>query len=83
MAKRYGLNRTNVTKWRARTTTRADPGKPRASRDRTPAGMCDCTLPQTIAMMDFGGGAFHRTNPIRSEHVQHQVVPRRVSETST
>lgn len=55
----------------------ADPDKLGPGRNYTPAGMYTYTQPGTIAMVDFDGGAFHRTEPITREHVQR--VLRRVS----
>ncbi|MGD5472391.1 FAD-dependent monooxygenase, partial [Xanthomonas citri pv. citri] len=55
----------------------ADPTKLRAGRNYTQAGMYTYAQPGTIAMVDFDGGAFHRTEPITCEHVQS--VLRRVS----
>jgi 2-polyprenyl-6-methoxyphenol hydroxylase-like FAD-dependent oxidoreductase len=55
----------------------ADPDKLRAGRHYTPTGMYTYSRPGTIAMVDFDGGAFHRTVPITREHVQ--TVLRRVS----
>jgi len=55
----------------------ADPDKLRLGRHYTPAGMYTYSLPGTIAMVDFDGGAFHRTQPITLEHVQ--AVLRRIS----
>jgi 2-polyprenyl-6-methoxyphenol hydroxylase-like FAD-dependent oxidoreductase len=46
-------------------------------RHSTPAGMYTQWQPGVIAMADFDGGAFHRTQPITCEHVQ--AVLRRVS----
>ncbi|CAJ0737966.1 Rifampicin monooxygenase [Ralstonia edaphis] len=43
----------------------------------TPTGMFTYQPPGTIAMVDFDGGAFHRTQPITLEHVQ--AVLRRIS----
>ena len=48
-----------------------------AGRHYTPTGMYTYQRPGTIAMADFDGGAFHRTQPITLEHVQ--AVLRRVS----
>ena len=42
-----------------------------------PRGMYTFAPPGTVAMVDFDGGAFHRSGPITSEHVQ--AVLRRVS----
>ena len=39
-------------------------------RHYTPTGMYTYQRPGTIAMVDFDGGAFHRTQPITLEHVQ-------------
>ncbi len=55
----------------------ADPGMLRPGRHRTPAGMYTFAPPGTIAMLEFDGGAFHRSGPITSGHVQ--AVLRRVS----
>jgi 2-polyprenyl-6-methoxyphenol hydroxylase-like FAD-dependent oxidoreductase len=57
----------------------ADPEKLRPGRHYTPLGMYTYAQPGTIAMVDFDGGAFHRTEPISREHVQ--AVLRRVSGT--
>ncbi|QHP74439.1 FAD-dependent oxidoreductase [Bradyrhizobium sp. LCT2] len=54
-----------------------DPDRLRQGRNHTPAGMYTYARPGTIAMVDFDGGAFHRTEPITREHVQG--VLRRVS----
>jgi len=48
----------------------ADPDKLSAGRHYTPTGMYTFTPPGTIAMVQFDGGAFHRTRPITREHVQ-------------
>ncbi|TBR39429.1 MULTISPECIES: FAD-dependent monooxygenase [Dyella] len=48
-------------------------------RTYTPTGMYTYARPGTIAMVDFDGGAFHRTQPITLEHVQ--MVLRRISQT--
>jgi 2-polyprenyl-6-methoxyphenol hydroxylase-like FAD-dependent oxidoreductase len=55
----------------------ADPDRLLPGRHYTPAGMYTYSPPGTIAMVDFDGGAFHRTQPIDLEHVQD--VLRRVS----
>jgi hypothetical protein len=55
----------------------ADPDKLRPGRHYAPAGMYTYSRPGTIAMVDFDGGAFHRTQPITLEHVQ--AVLRRIS----
>jgi len=57
----------------------ADPEKLRPGRTYTPTGMYTYAQPGTIAMVDFDGGAFHRTQPVTLEHVQ--TVLRRVSGT--
>jgi 2-polyprenyl-6-methoxyphenol hydroxylase-like FAD-dependent oxidoreductase len=57
----------------------ADPDKLAAGRRYTPTGMYTFQAPGTIAMVDFDGGAFHRTEPITLEQVQS--VLRRVSGT--
>jgi 2-polyprenyl-6-methoxyphenol hydroxylase-like FAD-dependent oxidoreductase len=57
----------------------ADPDILRLGRHYTAAGMYSYARPGTIAMGDFDGGAFHRTQPITLEHVQ--AVLRRVSGT--
>jgi 2-polyprenyl-6-methoxyphenol hydroxylase-like FAD-dependent oxidoreductase len=57
----------------------ADPDELRLGRHYTPAGMYTYSRPGTIAMVDFDGGAFHRTQPITLEHVQ--AVLRRISGT--
>jgi 2-polyprenyl-6-methoxyphenol hydroxylase-like FAD-dependent oxidoreductase len=55
----------------------ADPDKLRPGRHYTPTGMYTYARPGTIAMVEFDGGAFHRTHPITLDHVQG--VLRRVS----
>jgi 2-polyprenyl-6-methoxyphenol hydroxylase-like FAD-dependent oxidoreductase len=55
----------------------ADPDKLRLGRHYTPTGMYTYSRPGTIAMVEFDGGAFHRTDPITLDHVQ--CVLRRVS----
>jgi 2-polyprenyl-6-methoxyphenol hydroxylase-like FAD-dependent oxidoreductase len=55
----------------------ADPEKLRPGRHYTPTGMYSQTQPGALAMVDFDGGAFHRTQPITLEHVQ--TVLRRIS----
>ncbi|TIV71213.1 MAG: FAD-dependent oxidoreductase [Mesorhizobium sp.] len=57
----------------------ADPDKLRLGRHYTPTGMYTFSKPGTIAMVEFDGGAFHRTLPLTPEHVQ--AVLRRVSGT--
>lgn len=56
-----------------------DPDALRVGRHYTAAGMYTYARPGTIAMVDFDGGAFHRTWPITLEHVQS--VLRRISGT--
>ncbi|MEK7953231.1 FAD-dependent monooxygenase [Luteolibacter soli] len=48
----------------------SDPDKLRTGRHYTPTGVYTYAKPGTIAMVDFDGGAFHRTQPITLEHVQ-------------
>ncbi|MCK1391701.1 FAD-dependent monooxygenase [Bradyrhizobium sp. 1] len=55
----------------------ADPQKLRPGRNYTATGMYTYAQPGTIAMVDFDGGAFHRTKPVTLEHVQN--VLRRIS----
>ncbi len=55
----------------------AEPEKLPLGRHYTPTGMFTQWRPGVIAMTDFDGGAFHRTQPITREHVQ--AVLRRVS----
>ncbi|QAU22705.1 FAD-dependent oxidoreductase [Dyella sp. M7H15-1] len=55
----------------------ADPDKLSPGRHYTPAGMYTYSPPGTVGMVEFDGGAFHRTQPITREHVQ--AVLRRVS----
>jgi 2-polyprenyl-6-methoxyphenol hydroxylase-like FAD-dependent oxidoreductase len=55
----------------------ADPSMLPLGRHYTPAGMYTQWQPGVIAMVDFDGGAFHRTQPVTGEHVQ--AVLRRVS----
>jgi 2-polyprenyl-6-methoxyphenol hydroxylase-like FAD-dependent oxidoreductase len=57
----------------------ADPDRLRPGRHHTPTGMYTYAPPGTIAMVDFDGGAFHRTRPVTREHMQ--AVLRRVSGT--
>jgi 2-polyprenyl-6-methoxyphenol hydroxylase-like FAD-dependent oxidoreductase len=56
-----------------------DPEKLRLGRHYTPTGMYTYARPGTIAMVDFDGGALHRTEPITLDHVQ--AVLRRISGT--
>ena len=55
----------------------ADPDMLRPGRHYTPMGMYTYSPPGTIGLVEFDGGAFHRTQPITLEHVQ--AVLRRVS----
>lgn len=55
----------------------ADPDKLPLGRHYTPTGMYTYARPGTIAMVDFDGGAFHRTQPVTLEHAQ--AVLRRIS----
>ena len=55
----------------------ADAEKLSPGRNSTAAGMYTYAPPGTIALVDFDGGAFHRTAPITLDHVQE--VLRRVS----
>lgn len=48
----------------------ADPEKLVPGRHYTPTGVYTYQKPGTIAMVDFDGGAFHRTQPIMLAHVQ-------------
>ncbi|WP_166307043.1 FAD-dependent monooxygenase [Bradyrhizobium sp. 2S1] len=57
----------------------ADPERLRAGRHYTPTGMYTYARPGTIAMVEFDGGAFHRTQEITLEHVE--AVLRHVSGT--
>ncbi|WP_454828930.1 FAD-dependent monooxygenase [Paraburkholderia xenovorans] len=57
----------------------ADPEKLKPGRHYTPTGMYTYQKPGTIAMVDFDGGAFHRTQPITLDHVQ--AVLRHISNT--
>lgn len=57
--------------------TLADPDKLPAGRHYTPTGMYTFHPPGTVAMIDFDGGAFHRTQPVSVNHVQD--VLRRIS----
>ncbi|WP_175873844.1 FAD-dependent monooxygenase [Burkholderia sp. BCC0397] len=54
----------------------ADPGALLPGRHYTPAGMYTYTPPGTVALVEFDGGAFHRSGPVTLEHAQ--VVLRRV-----
>ena len=55
----------------------ADPEKLAAGRHYTATGMFTYAPPGTIAMVDFDGGTFHRTEPITRDHVQ--AVFRKIS----
>jgi 2-polyprenyl-6-methoxyphenol hydroxylase-like FAD-dependent oxidoreductase len=55
----------------------ADPDALRPGRHYTPTGMYTYGRPGTVAMVEFDGGAYHRTHPITLEHVQ--AVLRRIS----
>lgn len=57
----------------------ADPDQLAPGRHYTATGMYTYQPPGTIAMVDFDGGAYHRTWPISREHVQE--VLRRISGT--
>src|SRR3569833_124667 len=57
----------------------ADPDQRHGGRHYAPTGMYTYSPPGTIAMVDFDGGAFHRTRPITLEHLQ--AVLRRISGT--
>jgi 2-polyprenyl-6-methoxyphenol hydroxylase-like FAD-dependent oxidoreductase len=57
----------------------ADPEKLAPGRHYTPTGMYTYQKPGIIAMVDFDGGRFHRTDPITPAHVQ--AVLRHVSGT--
>jgi 2-polyprenyl-6-methoxyphenol hydroxylase-like FAD-dependent oxidoreductase len=55
----------------------ADPDKLPFGRHYTPTGMYSQTQPGFVTLVDFDGGAFHRTQPITLEHAQ--AVLRRIS----
>jgi 2-polyprenyl-6-methoxyphenol hydroxylase-like FAD-dependent oxidoreductase len=57
----------------------ADPSQLPMGRHYTPTGMYTQWQPGVIGLVDFDGGAFHRTQPLTLEHVQ--AVLRRVSGT--
>jgi 2-polyprenyl-6-methoxyphenol hydroxylase-like FAD-dependent oxidoreductase len=57
----------------------ADPEQLESGRHYTATGMYTYQKPGTIAMVDFDGGSFHRTQPITLDHVQ--AVLRRISGT--
>jgi len=55
-----------------------DPDALQPGRTYTSTGMYTYARPGTVAMVDFDGGAFHRTQPITLDHAQ--TVLRRVSQ---
>jgi len=55
----------------------ADPDMLKPGRHYTATGMYTFAAPGTIGMVDFDGGAFHRSDPITREHVE--AVLRKVS----
>ena len=55
----------------------ADPDQLALGRHYTPTGLYTYSRPGAIAMADFDGGAFHRTQPITLDHAQ--AVLRRIS----
>lgn len=57
----------------------ADPDNLQLGRHYTPTGMYTYSQPGTIAMVDFDGGAYHRTQPIALKHIQ--AVLRHISGT--
>lgn len=57
----------------------ADADKLRPGRHYTSTGMVTFQKPGTLAMVEFDGGAFHRTQPITLAHVQ--AVLRRIAGT--
>lgn len=57
-----------------------DPDALRPGRHYTPTGMYTYARPGTVAMVDFDGGVFHRSQPITLDHVQ--TILRRVSGTN-
>ena len=57
----------------------ADPEKLSQGRTYTPKGMYFQSRPGTFAMVEFDGGAFHRSQPLTLEQVQG--VLRRISDT--
>ncbi|AYG64823.1 MULTISPECIES: FAD-dependent monooxygenase [unclassified Rhizobium] len=58
----------------------AEPDRLRLGRHYTATGMYTYSPPGTIGMVEFDGGAFHRTQPITLDHVQ--AVLRRISGTA-
>lgn len=57
----------------------ADPRMLNPGRHYTATGMYTYAAPGTIAMVDFDGGACHRTGPVTREHIE--AVLRRISGT--
>jgi len=57
----------------------ADPDKLAPGRHYTPTGMFTFQKPGIVAMVDFDGGAFHRTEPVTRDRVQ--TVLRKISGT--
>ncbi|MDX7953577.1 FAD-dependent monooxygenase [Lichenihabitans sp. Uapishka_5] len=57
----------------------AEPDSLPQGRHYTPEGMYSFARPGTVALVDFDGGAFHRTHPVTRDHVQ--AVLRRISGT--
>ena len=57
----------------------ADPDTLKPGRHYTATGMYTYAAPGTIAMVDFDGGAFHRTQPITRDHIE--AVLRKISGT--
>ena len=55
----------------------ADPDRLEPGRHYTATGMYTFGAPGTVAMVDFDGGAFHRTRPITRDHIE--AVLRRIS----
>lgn len=55
----------------------ADPERLKPGRHYTETGMYTFAAPGTVGMVDFDGGAFHRSDPITREHVE--AVLRKVS----
>lgn len=55
----------------------ADPAGFKPGRHYTPTGVYTFQKPGTVAMVDFDGGAFHRTRPLTRDHVQ--AVLRKIS----
>lgn len=48
----------------------SDPDRLASGRHYTPAGMYTYQKPGIVALVDFDGGAFHRTQPVTRTHVQ-------------